>query len=95
MVDSSFIIKPTFRDYQYPFARPFIGGISANIGFCKRYLVPSRDIGMCLLDPLLADFSPVKGFCEVYADKKTAAWTRKFVYEFPRSEGVLLTMQFI
>ena len=50
---------------------------------------------MCLLDPLFAGFPPVKGFSEVYADKKAAAWTRKFVYEFPRFEGVLLTVQFI
>ena len=50
---------------------------------------------MCLRDPLFAKFPPVKGFSEVYADKKAAAWTRKFVYEFPRFEGVLLTVQFI
>ena len=77
------------------FAPPFAGGFSASIGFCKRYLVPSRDIGVCLLDPLFAGFPPIKGFSEVYADKKAAAWTRKFVYEFPRSEGVLLTVQLI
>ena len=69
----------TFRDYQYPFARPFIRGFSASIGFCKRYLVPSRDIGMCLLDPLFAGFPPVKGFSEVYADKKVADWTEIFL----------------
>ena len=51
-------------------AQPYTGGISANIGFCKRYLVPSGTIGMCLLDPLLVDFPPIKGCNEVYADKK-------------------------
>ena len=72
---------------------PFIGGFSANKGFCRRVFVHSGTIGRCLHFPLLVDFPPIKGFRKVYADKKAAARTGKFVYEFPESEGVLLTMQ--
>ena len=52
---------------------PFIGGFSANKGFCKQVFVHSETIGRCLLFPLLVDFPPIKGFRKVYADKKAAA----------------------
>ena len=73
---------------------PFIGGFSANKGFCRRVFVHSGTIGRCLHFPLLVDFPPIKGFRKVYADKKAAARTGKFVYESPRSEGVLPTVQY-
>ena len=72
---------------------PFIGGFSANKGFCKRVFVHSGTIGRCLHFPLLVDFPPIKGFRKVYADKKAAARTGKIVYEFPRSEGILPAAQ--
>ena len=72
---------------------PFIGGFSANKGFCRRVFVHSGTIGRCLHFPLLVDFPPIKGFRKVYADKKAAARTGKIVYEFPRSEGILPAAQ--
>ena len=72
---------------------PFIGGFSANKGFCRRVFVHSGTIGRCLHFPLLVDFPPIKGFRKVYADKKAAARTGKNVYEFPRSEGILPAAQ--
>ena len=72
---------------------PFIGGFSANKGFCKRVFVHSGTIGRCLHFPLLVDFPPIKGFRKVYADKKASARTGRIVYEFPRSEGILPAAQ--
>ena len=72
---------------------PFIGGFSANKGFCKRVFVHSGIIGRCLHFPLLVDFPPIKGFRKVYADKKASARTGRIVYEFPRSEGILPAAQ--
>ena len=72
---------------------PFIGGFSANKGFCKRVFVHSGIIGRCFLYPLLVDFPPIKGFRKVYADKKASARTGRIVYEFPRSEGILPAAQ--
>ena len=72
---------------------PFIGGFSANKGFCRRVFVHSGTIGRCLHFPLLVDFPPIKGFRKVYADKKASARTGRIVYEFPRSEGILPAAQ--
>ena len=46
---------------------PFIGGFSANKGFCKRVFVHSGIIGRCFLYPLLVDFPPIKGSVNRYS----------------------------
>ena len=46
---------------------PFIGGFSANKGFCKRVFVNSGSIGRCFLYPLLVDFPPIKGSVNRYS----------------------------
>ena len=46
---------------------PFIGGFSANKGFCKRVFVHSGIIGRCFLYPLLVDFPPIKGSVDGYS----------------------------
>ena len=46
---------------------PFIGGFSANNGFCKRVFVHSGSIGRCFLYPLLVDFPPIKGSVNRYS----------------------------